>query len=414
MKSAEIITIGSELLLPRSNETNSSLISEILFSLGIPVQFKSVVGDVEIDIIKAIETALNRADWVILSGGLGPTLDDVTRDAVASALGEPLTLNKKVLGRLKRQFQSRGRRFLKIHERQAWFPKRCQLIPNKIGIAEGFILKTNRSYLISLPGVPAEMRHMMESVVSSFILKNSGAKYPLLYKSYKTFGISESNLNEILKDLNGLEDVNIGLLAKGTGAEVSVLVKNEKLKIAKQRLKSLDQTIKSRLKGLIYGEGNQTLEAVVGLELKKRKKTLAVAESCTGGLVSHRITNIPGSSAYFKCSLITYSNQSKIQQLGVSSHLIKKYGAVSPKVALAMAEGIRRVGQSDFGIAITGIAGPGGGAPPNKPVGLVYFGLSDQKGSYWEEARYTVERETFKWFASSKALDMVRQRLLNC
>ncbi len=411
MNSAEIITIGSELLLPRSNKTNSSLISKILFRFGIPVQFKSVVGDVEKDIASAIQTALKRARWVILTGGLGPTFDDVTREAVASALEKPLVLNKKVLEQLKKRFKSRRRAFLKIHERQAWFPKNRILIPNKIGIANGFIMKADRSFLISLPGVPAEMRRMMESTVSSYLSKESGPKAPILYKRYKTFGISESALNEILKDLAGLENVDLGLLAKGTGAEVSLLIKDEETKKAKMRMKAIDQAIKSRLKDLIYGEDDQTLENVVGLALKKRRKTLSVAESCTGGLVSHRLTNIPGSSDYFNCSSITYSNRSKIDQLGVPPLLIKKYGAVSANVALAMAEGIRKAGKSDLGVAITGIAGPGGGTE-QKPVGLVYFGLSDKKGSYWEEARYTADRETFKWFASSKALDMVRHRLL--
>lgn len=411
MNSAEIITVGSELLLPQSNETNSSLISRILFRFGIPVQFRSAVGDVEKDIVSAIQTALKRARWIILTGGLGPTFDDVTREAVAAALEKPLLLNEKVLERLKRKFRSRKRTFLKIHERQAWFPEEGVLIPNKIGIAEGFIVKSDRSYLISLPGVPSEMRQMMDSSVSSYLLKKIGTKTPILYKRYKTFGISESNLNEILKDLARLRNVDLGLLAKGTGAEVSLLIKGERSKRAKTLMKELDQTIKTRLKDLIYGEDDQTLENVVGLALKKRKKTLSVAESCTGGLVSHRLTNIPGSSAYFNCSSITYSNRSKVDQLGVSPLLIRKYGAVSANVALAMAEGIRKAGKSDLGVAITGIAGPGGGTR-QKPVGLVYFGLSDKKGSYWEEAHYTVDREMFKWFASSKALDMVRQRLL--
>lgn len=411
MNSAEIITIGSELLLPRASETNSSLISKILFRFGIPVQFKSVVGDVEKDIASAVQIALKRAHWVILTGGLGPTFDDVTREAVASALGKPLGLNKKVLDRLKRKFRSRRRPFLKIHERQAWFPKKGILIPNQIGIADGFIMKADRSFLISLPGVPSEMSRMMESTVSSYLSKEKSQKTPILYKRYKTFGISESNLNEILKDLAGSENVDLGLLAKGTGAEVSLLIKNEEPKRAKIRMKEFDQAIKSRLKDLIYGEDDQTLEEVVGLALKKRRKTLSVAESCTGGLVSHRLTNVPGSSAYFNCSSITYSNRSKIEQLGVSPLLIRKYGAVSANVALAMAEGIRKAGKSDLGVAITGIAGPGGGTP-QKPVGLVYFGLSDKRGSYWEEARYTADRETFKRFASSKALDMVRHRLL--
>ncbi|MBI1823151.1 MAG: competence/damage-inducible protein A [Nitrospirae bacterium] len=410
MNGAEIITIGSELLLPWVNESNSSRISQILFSLGISVRFKSVVGDLKEDIAHAIDTALKRSHWVILSGGLGPTWDDVTREAVAASMGKPLILNQKVLQRLKKKFQFRKRRFLKIHERQAWFPKEAVLFPNSIGIADGFMMKTSDSFLISLPGVPAEMCGMMESVVSNFILKNSGPRPALLYKSYKTFGISESQLNEILKDLTGVQNVQIGLLAKGTGAEVSLLIKELKMKRAKEQLRKFDQTIQSRLKNLIYGVGEQSLEKVVGQELARRKKTLSIAESCTGGLVSHRLTNIPGSSVYFNGSAVTYSNRSKIEQLGVSPSLIKKYGAVSPGVALAMAEGIRTVSQSDYGLSITGIAGPGGGTS-RKPIGLVYFGLSDRKGNYWEEARYPVDREAFKWFASSKALDMIRHRL---
>ena len=207
-------------------------------------------------------------------------------------------------------------------------------------------------------------------------------------------------------------NVIFGLLAKKTGVEISLMMKEKTKQALDKKRKEMDKEIKNRLKNLIYGEDDQTLEEVVGQQLKMRKKTLSVAESCTGGLIGHRMTNIAGSSAYFNNSAITYSNIAKIKQLGVSPLLIKKYGAVSPKVALAMAEGIRKTTQSDIGVAVTGIAGPGGGTP-KKPVGLVYFGLSDQKGLFWEEARYVVDRETFKWLASSNALNMLRLRLMN-
>ncbi|MBI1819170.1 MAG: competence/damage-inducible protein A [Nitrospirae bacterium] len=408
---AEIIAIGSELLLPEATETNSSLIARMLFSLGVQVQFKTVVGDFEKDIGRAVQTALKRARWIILSGGLGPTEDDVTRRGVASVLGKPLAFNKKVSGQLQKKFKARGRLFLKIHERQAWFPQKAILIPNKTGIAPGFILKEKDSFLISLPGVPSEMRQMIESTVSPFIKKKRGAESTLFIKRYKTFGISESAVNEALKDLMGAPGVTFGLLAKKTGVEVSILIKEETPQEIKKALREIEARIKERLESFIYGENDETLEGVVGRQLKNKKKTLAVAESCTGGLLCHRITNVPGSSAYFNSSAVTYSNEAKVKQLGVPFRLIKKYGAVSAKVAMAMAEGIRKTSRSDFGLAVTGIAGPGG-ATAHKPVGLVYFGLADQKGLCFEEARYTSDRETFKWFASSKALDMMRLRLL--
>ncbi len=407
---AEIIAVGSELLLPEATETNSSLIARILFSLGVQVQFKTVVGDFEKDIGRAVQTALKRARWIILSGGLGPTEDDVTRQGVASALGKPLAFNKKVSGQLQKKVKARGRLFLKIHERQAWFPQKAILIPNKTGIAPGFILKEKDSFLISLPGVPSEMRQMIESTVSPFI-KKRGAENTLFIKRYKTFGISESAVNEALKDLMGATAVTFGLLAKKTGVEISILIKGEKPQEIQKTLREIDVGIKKRLENFIYGENDETLEGVVGRQLKNKKKSLAVAESCTGGLLCHRITNVSGSSAYFSSSAVTYSNEAKVKQLGVPLRLIKKYGAVSAKVAMAMAEGIRKSSRSDFGLAVTGIAGPGG-ATAHKPVGLVYFGLADQKGLCWEEARYTADRETFKWFASSKALDMLRLRLL--
>ncbi|MHB8481261.1 MAG: competence/damage-inducible protein A [Nitrospiria bacterium] len=411
--SAEIITIGSELLLPDAAESNSSFISRILFSLGIPVQFKTVVGDFEKDIARSILTALKRSKWVFLTGGLGPTEDDVTRQAAAAALGRALTLNKKTLEQIKKKFVKRGRQFLNIHEHQAWFPKKSVLIPNENGVAPGFILKEKGAFLISLPGVPAEMRQMTQTTVSSFILKNRGGKSgqnTLFFKKYKTFGITESSVNETLKDLMATENVIFGLLAKGTGVEISLMIKDKKPIKVDQKRKEMDKAIKNRLKNLIYGEDDQTLEEIVGQQLKKKRQTLSVAESCTGGLISHRITNVPGSSTYFNNSTITYSNASKIKLLGVPAQLIKKYGAVSPRVAMAMAQGVRKTGQSDIGIAVTGIAGPGGGSI-RKPAGLVYLGLSDQKGLFWEEARYFGDREAFKWLASSKALDMLRLRL---
>ena len=408
--SAEIITIGSELLLPDSVETNSSFISRTLFSLGIPVQFKMIVGDFEKDIARSIQTALKRSKWVFLTGGLGSTEDDVTRQAAAAALGRPLTLNKKILEQIKKKFVKKSRHFLNIHGHQAWFPKKSVLVPNENGTAPGFILKEKEAFLVSLPGVPAEMRQMMQTTVVPLILKNHGQQSALFFKKYKTFGITESSVNETLKDLMEIENVIFGLLAKGTGVEISLMIQDKNLKNIDQKQKNLDKIIKNRLKNLIYGENDQTLEEMVGHQLKKKRQTLSVAESCTGGLISHRITNIPGSSTYFNSSTITYSNASKIKLLGVSPQLIKKYGAVSPRVAMAMAQGVRKTGQSDIGIAVTGIAGPGGGST-RKPVGLVYLGLSDQKGVFWEEARYFGDREAFKWLASSKALDMLRLRL---
>lgn len=409
-ETAEIISIGSELLLPEGRETNSSEIIPRLLSLGVEVKCRSIVGDDRKEIASAVREALRRTRWVILTGGLGPTEDDVTREAVAEALKRPLVLNLRILKQLQVKFSGRGRRFLKIHERQAWFPEKAVLISNETGIAPGFILKEKAAFLISLPGVPSEMRRMMEEA-ASFISGRIRRKNTVLFKKYKTFGISESEVNEAIRELFSDEEMTVGLLAKGTGVEIFLVSRGKTASGARSRLLKTGREIKKRFNALIYGEDQETLEAVVGGLLKKRGMTLSVAESCTGGLASHRLTNISGSSAYFNGSVVSYSNEMKSRILGVPKGLIRKFGAVSSQVVSAMAEGVRIAGKSDLGLAITGIAGPGGGSA-EKPVGLVYFGLADGKKEAWEEGRYFVDRAAFKLFASSRALDMVRRHLL--
>lgn len=409
---AEIIATGSELLWGGLAETLSVYLGDRLIELGIDPIHKSVVGDDEPRMAQVIQLAATRADLIFITGGLGPTEDDLTKKVVSQVTGRRLILQDKLLEQIRRRFVERDQEMPPHNARQALLPARSTVIPNPIGTAPGFILHWENRYLIGLPGVDAEMRAMFEATVKPFLEQRFRSRRSYQLHRFRTYGLAESAVNARLADLMiGHPQVRIGLTAAPVGVDVRVLGMGQTRGEVKTILEGLIEKMEERLGDILYARGAEGMEAVVGRALRNRRALLAVAESCTGGLIGHRLTNIPGSSDYLDRIVVCYSDRAKTDLLGVAAELILENGAVSAPVAGAMASGVRRGGRADFGLAVTGIAGPGG-ATPEKPVGLIFFGLDDADGTATSFARFSGDREMIKLRASQHALDLLRRRLV--
>ena len=413
---AEIIAVGSELLLGGRTDSNSLLITEELGSLGIEVRFKSIVGDDQADIVRALKTAVSRAKVIVMTGGLGPTVDDCTREAIAAAAGRKLARRKEAFEAMKMRLAQWGRSPNKGQLRQALIPSGATVIPNPVGSASGFWLSWRGTIIVSLPGVPSEMAAMMrESVVpllASHVERGGRILQPIRRQVFHTWGLPEAEVDVKLQGLVSKQaPVDLGLLASPLGVLVSLTTKPHG-KATGEMWVSLATSVRTRLQEWIFGEGSDTMEAVVGSLLLKEKRTIALAESCTGGLIGHRLTQVAGSSAYVDRGIICYSNKAKIELLGVPAHLIEQHGAVSAEVAAAMAKGVRERSGVSIGLSVTGIAGPGGGTA-TKPVGLVYIGLNADTGeTLTREHRFHGDRSVIKLRSSQAALDFLRRWLL--
>ena len=414
---AETIAVGSELLLGGRTDSNSLFITEELSRLGIEVRFKSVVGDDQADIVNALKTAVGRGKVIVMTGGLGPTVDDRTREAIAEAAGRKLARRKEAFDGMQVRLAQWGRTPNKGQLRQALIPSGAMVLPNPVGSAPGFWLAWKGVTVISLPGVPSEMKAMMrESVVPllrSQLSKGRSKLQPITRFQFHLWGIPEADADARLKGLISKQvPVDLGLLASPMGLIVS-LTTNTQAHVKEEVLSSLAQGIRMRLGEWLYGEGDDSMEEVVGRLLTDHKHTIALAESCTGGLIGHRLTQVPGSSVYLDRGMICYSNKAKTDLLGVRPDLIEKHGAVSAEVAAAMAKGVRERSGVSIGLSVTGIAGPGG-ATPSKPVGLVYVGLDAESGQpITKEHRFHGDRTVIKQRASQAALDLLRRWLLN-
>ncbi|MCX7698536.1 MAG: competence/damage-inducible protein A [Candidatus Goldbacteria bacterium] len=377
---AEIITIGTELLLGQILDTNSLYLSKKLAEIGINLYYKTSVGDNITRIKEMLSIAANRSDLIIVTGGLGPTVDDVTRDAVAEWTGRKLLLDNELLHRIEQFFKNRNIKMPENNKLQAYLPEGALILENKVGTAPGFILEHNSRIIACVPGVPAEMKPMIETGLIPYLIEKYGAgKFIILSKRIKLTGIPESLIDEKIKDIF-IESKNptVAILAHQTEIEIRLTAKAENKEQAISLIEKLKREVYNRLSDNIFGEDDETLEEKVAILLKDKKLTIATAESCTAGLLSYRLTNIPGSSLYFLGGVNTYSNESKINLLGVSAETIKRYGAVSEECARQMAQKCREKFGSDIAIAISGIAGPDGGTV-EKPVGLVYIAI-DFKG----------------------------------
>jgi len=406
----EIIAVGSELLTPYFWETNSLYLTERLDDLGLEVSFRNIVGDDWDDLLSAIKTALSRSHLVIATGGLGPTQDDKTRQALAKALNRKLIFHPEILDKIKKRFQFRGLSMPAVNKKQAYVIEGAEPLDNKNGTAPGTWLEMEKQKILLLPGPPHELKPMFDESVWPRLkkLRKSQASRKVL----KVASLTESQIESVIADLYPKTSrVKISTLPYPGQIEIHLVAYSNKSRDqAESLIRKLEKRIFERLKDHIFSFDGEELEEVVGKLLKSQKKTLAVAESCTGGLLSNRITNVPGSSDYFLQGTVAYSNQAKIGFLGIRPAVLQKHGAVSPQTAKAMAKGIKEKAQADYGLGITGIAGPSGGTP-QKPVGLVYISLSWEGGTKVSKNIFTGNRKTIKYQSSQKAMDMLRRHL---
>jgi nicotinamide-nucleotide amidase len=408
---AEIITTGSELLSGGVPDTNSLFLSEELLSLGIETAFKTVVGDDEKDMEEAFRGAMDRADVVIITGGIGPTEDDITRKVIAKIVKKRLVLNEDAHKAIHARLAGRGKEVLSANDRQALVPSGARLLNNPVGIAPGFILDEEKIFIAVLPGVPRELYAMFNEELKPALIERSSGKLFIKRRVLHTCGISESAVNQAIQDVMHRAEPKVGLTAKETGVDIRIIALSTSAEQAQALADRTEAVVRERLGDAVYATDGQTMEEVVGALLKQRRLTLAVAESCTGGLIGARITNIAGSSEYFERGAVTYGNTSKTEMLGVPAELIERHGAVSSEVAAAMARGIRESAKTDIGLSVTGIAGPGGGSE-QKPVGLVYTALATSRKVKTAEHRFLGDREQIRIKSSQMALDMVRRYLI--
>lgn len=415
---AAIVCIGDELLIGQVINTNASSIAQRVNGVGIMVQKVFTIGDDEQQILETFRESLEVFGVVLVTGGLGPTHDDLTRAAACKFFNTDLVLDKSVLENIRSLMQKRNLPWTAAAEDQAMVPRSCTVIPNKQGTAPGMLFNRDGKYLIIMPGVPYEMESMMDDFVVPYFRQKTTGKV-IRHRTLKTAGIPESFLAEKLSNIDELLNTGQGssgqaklaFLPTPLGVKLRITVVDSDTTRAERNLAEIEQRIRKRIEKYIYGTDDEELEEIVGRLLTEQKLTLAVAESCTGGLIANRITNVPGSSNYFERGVVAYSNRAKTEILGVPEPLLGQFGAVSREAAEAMASGIRRSAKTHIGISTTGIAGPAGGTS-EKPVGLVWVGYSDEKETLALKFHFGDNRLRFKERASQAALELVRRKLL--
>ncbi|HHW70452.1 MAG TPA: competence/damage-inducible protein A [Clostridiales bacterium] len=406
---AEIINIGSELLLGQIANTNAQYISEQLAKIGIDVYYHTVIGDNKDRLLEMLKIASKRSDIIITTGGLGPTMDDLTKETIAEFLRLDMVLDKVSLDKIEHYFQKTKRDMPNKNIKQALFPKDAKILPNQFGTAPGAIIEDKNNTYIMLPGPPHELIYMFDTYVYPYLKKYSN--HIIYSRVLKVCGMGESTVEEKIKDLLTEQDnPTIALLATQGEVLIRLTAKVEKNIDPGKFIYPIEHEIKKRLGDFIYGIDNQTLEEVLIKRLIEKNKTIAVAESCTGGLISNLLTNIPNASQAFIEGFITYSNEAKIKRLGVNPSTLKKWGAVSKKTAAEMAKGVLNTTNADIAIAVTGIAGPGG-ATSTKPVGLVYIAVGSGEQINVDECHFTGDRLRIKNLTAKTALDKARRYL---
>ncbi len=411
---AAIIAVGSEMLTPHRSDTNSLFLTACLNDIGIEVAVKQVVGDSPADLRAVFDDSLARFPLVILSGGLGPTADDITRDVAAEALGAPLLEDADILARIERRFALRGIPMPAINRRQALVPRGATILPNEHGTAPGLLLERDGRCVVLLPGPPRELRPMFERFVADHLAARAGAA-PIRRRVLCITGRTESQVDALAEPvytpwLVELPPIATSILATLGQIELHLSTRAGTAAEGDVRLARAAAALKAIVGADMYSDDGRSLEQVVGERLLARGWHIAVAESCTGGLVTSRLTDVPGSSAYVECGVICYSNRAKTDLAGVPAALIEEHGAVSEPVAVAMAEGIRARARVEVGVGITGIAGPSGGSEA-KPVGTVAIAAAFPDGHHVRTQRFLGGREHVKFQASQAALDLVRRRL---
>lgn len=410
---AHIISIGDELLIGQTINTNAAYIGEKLSELNIDVTQVSTVADNEQSILDEFKQAGSSSDLIIITGGLGPTHDDITRSAVVKFFNTSLVKDEEVLENIKSLFTRRGRKLSKVNIDQAMVPKIAQVIKNSRGTAPGYWIENNNKIYVVMPGVPYEMKSMMDEYVLDKLIEITRNDELIIKRVVlQTTGIPESLLFERLGNLEELlEGSKLAFLPSIYGVKLRLTVSETDEEIAKNRLTEIEQKIRAKVGRFIFGKGEETLPEVVGRILKERDLKLATAESCTGGLIASMITDISGSSAYFERGVVCYSNASKVEILKVDEDTIAEHGAVSQEVAMQMAEGVKSTSGADIGLATTGIMGPTG-ATTDKPVGLVYIGYCDERVCTAKKFKFGDERILNKKRTAQAALDLLRKNIL--
>ncbi|MBI1875572.1 MAG: competence/damage-inducible protein A [Acidobacteria bacterium] len=414
LRKAEIIAVGTELLTPHRLDTNSLAITERLNDIGIDVRTKAVVGDDRGDLQALFVQALERADLIVLTGGLGPTDDDLTREVVADVLQLPLEEDPSIANRIRGRFERRGLRMPDINRRQAMVPRGAKVLDNPNGTAPGLILERGDKLVVLLPGPPREMKPMLEIALRHHLEPRSGG-VKLLRRILRVTGRTESHVEEVAQPVygrwsRGPDAISTTILASPGQIELHLTTLSDDVTAASARLERAVRELMDVLGADVFSVDGRTLEQVVGALLRDRHIRLALAESCTGGLTTSRLTDVPGSSDYVERGIVCYSNRSKVELLGVPATLIETHGAVSEEVALEMARGIRDRAGVDMGVAITGIAGPGGGRE-EKPVGTVFVAAVRTGEPVVRRFRFPGSRDMIKSQAAQAALDLVRRTL---
>ena len=412
---AEIVAIGSELLTPYRQDTNSLYLTEKLNQLGVDVIFKTIAGDNRKNLVSAAEIAVGRADVVILMGGLGPTEDDLTREAVAEALGLQLRRDPAILDKLKKRFAERKYPFSPNNEKQADVLSGATVLPNPLGTAPGQWIsgkyEGQEKIIILLPGPPHELKPLFDKEC----FERLRAKLPnsfIATRELKIAMMGESQCDARVAPIYKKHtDVQTTILAGAGEIQLHLKAQADSQQAAQDKVDRLAGELEDELGDFVFSSHGESMEQIVGYFLQMKNATLATAESCTGGLLGERITSVSGSSRYYLGGAVVYSNDLKSEFAGVAPELIAKYGAVSKEVATALAEGIRERCDATLGIGITGVAGPAGGSEA-KPVGLVYHALADGHTTEVVERSFPGDRKRIRWFATQQSLDMLRRKLM--
>ena len=408
---AEIIAIGSELLTPTKTDTNSLWLTEKLNEIGIEVKLKTIVGDDEARLEETIKDAIKRSDIVISTGGLGPTEDDITRKISAQAVGRELVFHEELVEDLIERFRRWGREMPEINKRQAFIIEGAEILPNPNGSAVGMSVKIGEKFFVILPGPPRELKPMFEKYVLPKLRETAGEIF-VKRKVLRVTGLGESAADELIAPIYTLyKNPNTSTLFNKSELEIHLTAQAATEADANALNEELAAKIIEKLGVAVFSLNGETMEEIVGKLLRERSETLSVAESCTGGLIGARLTDVAGSSDYFIEGAVVYANQAKIETLGVSAELIEKYGAVSAPVAEAMASGMREKAKTDYAVSVTGIAGPTGGSE-EKPVGLVFVGYADEAQIKSVKVNLPGDRYLIRWRASQFALDYLRRKLL--
>jgi nicotinamide-nucleotide amidase len=409
---AEILTIGDELLRGEIVDSNKSFLSDRLLSLDIETHYHASVRDDPPAMIDAFLRAAERSDVVLVSGGLGPTRDDLTSEVLAKAFGLAHELDEAALETIRAFFRSVDREMTENNASQALFPAGSDVLANPIGTAPGFALEQGGAVFFCMPGVPRELYRMMdEQVLPRVARRAGGGAQAVRARLLRTFGMGESTLDAELADIAASGDVSLGFRTSFPDNYLRPLARGASEAEAEAKLDEICDAIRDRLGPLVYGEGDDSMEKVVGRLLAEQGRTIAVAESCTGGLIAERITDVPGSSGYFLGGVVAYANSAKQDLLGVPADVLETHGAVSDATVRAMAEGVRRRFGADIGVATTGISGPDGGSD-EKPVGLVHLALARDGETHAEHFVFPLDRTRHRQLTAQVALDWVRRSLL--